>query len=56
MTTSPSDAADLVIKSGDQPGEYGRNGSLVFGNTEDDLQATVEYFSLAKDAKTSSPV
>ena len=56
MTTYPSKAADLVIKAGDQPGEYGRNGSLVFGNTESDLQATVEYYSLAKDAKTSSPV
>ena len=56
MTTYPSKAADLVIKAGDQPGEYGRNGSLVFGNTEEDLQATVEYYSLAKDAKTSNPV
>jgi hypothetical protein len=52
MTTYPSAAADLVI----QANESGRNGSLVFGNTEDDLQATVEYYSLAKDAKTSSPV
>ena len=56
MTTYPSAAADLVIKAGDLPGEYGRNGSLVFGNTEDDLQATVEYYSLASGAKTSSPV
>ena len=52
MTTYPSAAADLVI----QANESGRNGSLVFGNTEDDLQATVEYYSLARDAKTSSPV
>ena len=52
MTTYPSAAADLVI----QANEFGRNGSLVFGNTEEDLQATVEYYSLAKDAKTSSPV
>ena len=56
MTTYPSAAEDLVIKAGDQPGEYGQNGSLVFGNTESDLQATVEYYSLAKDAKTDNPV
>jgi len=56
MTTYPSAASDLVIKAGDLPGEYGRNGSLVFGNTEDDLQATVEYYSLASGAKTATPV
>lgn len=52
MTTYPSKAADLVI----QANSSGRNGSLVFGNTEDDLQATVEYYSLASGAKTSSPI
>ena len=51
-TTYPSAAADLVI----QANTSGQNGSLVFGNTEDDLQATVEYYSLANGAKTSSPV
>jgi hypothetical protein len=49
MTTYPSAAKDLVI----QANESGCNGSLVFGNTEDELQATVEYYSLAKDANVS---
>ncbi len=49
MTTYPSAAGDLVI----QAGENGQNGSLVFGSVEDDLQATVEYYSLAKDANVS---
>ncbi|MBQ2540028.1 MAG: InlB B-repeat-containing protein [Paludibacteraceae bacterium] len=49
MTTYPSAAADLVI----QANNVGRNGSLVFGNNEDDLAATVEYYSLAKDANVS---
>ena len=52
MTTYPSAAGDLVI----QASTTGQNGSLVFGNAEDDLQATVEYYSLASGAKTSSPV
>lgn len=51
-TTYPSAAADLII----QANTSGQNGSLVFGNTEDDLQATVEYYSLASGAKTSNPV
>ena len=51
MTTYPSAAADLVI----QANASGKNGSLVFGNTEDDLQATIEYYSIASGAKTSSP-
>ena len=52
MTTYPSAAGDLVI----QASTTGQNGSLVFGNVEDDLRATVEYYSLASGAKTSSPV
>ncbi len=49
MTTYPSAASDLVIKAGTS----GQNGSLAFGNSEDELQATVEYYSLAKDANVS---
>ena len=51
MTTYPSQSADLVI----QANTAGQNGSLVFGNTEDDLQATVEFYSIASGAKTASP-
>lgn len=52
MTTYPSAASDLVI----QASTTSQNGSLAFGNAEDDLQATVEYYSLASGAKTSNPV
>ncbi len=49
MTTYPSAASDLVI----QANTTSQNGSLAFGNSEDELQATVEYYSLAKDANVS---
>ena len=49
MTTYPSAASDLVI----QASKTSQNGSLAFGNDEDALQATVEYYSLAKDANVS---
>ena len=52
QNTVPSAAGDLDILANTS----GRNGSLVFGNTESDLQATVQYYSLAKDAKTENPV
>lgn len=49
MTTYPSAASDLVI----QASTMSQNGSLAFGNAEDALLATVEYYSLAKDANVS---
>lgn len=44
-------AEDLLIES-DETG----NGSFVYGNKESDVRATVEYYSLAEGANTSSPV
>ncbi len=52
MTTYPSAASDLVI----QASTTSQNGSLAFGNAEDALQATVEYYSLGTDATGANPV
>ena len=52
MTTYPSAAGDLVI----QASTSSQNGSLAFGNSEDELQATVEYYSLGTDATGAKPV
>ena len=52
MTTYPSAASDLVI----QASTSSQNGSLAFGNSEDELQATVEYYSLGTDATAAKPV
>ena len=52
MTTYPSAAGDLVI----QASTTSQNGSLAFGNSEDELQATVEYYSLGTDATAAKPV
>ena len=52
MTTYPSAASDLVI----QASTTSQNGSLAFGNAEDALQATVEYYSLGTDATAAKPV
>ena len=52
MTTYPSAASDLVI----QASTSSQNGSLAFGNAEDALQATVEYYSLGTDATGAKPV
>ncbi len=52
MTTYPSAASDLVI----QASTSSQNGSLAFGNSEDELQATVEYYSLGTDATGAKPV
>lgn len=51
-TTYPSAAGDLVI----QASTLSQNGSLAFGNSEDELQATVEYYSLGTDATAAKPV
>lgn len=51
-TTYPSAAGDLVI----QASTSSQNGSLAFGNAEDELQATVEYYSLGTDATGANPV
>ena len=51
-TTYPSAAGDLVI----QASTLSQNGSLAFGNSEDELQATVEYYSLGTDATGAKPV
>lgn len=44
-------AEDLLIKADET-----HNGSFVYGNKESDVNATVEFYSRASDAKTASPV
>lgn len=48
LTTYPISAGDLVIQS-----SAAGNGALVFGNAEEDLVATVQYYSKATGAGTS---
>ena len=44
-------AEDLLIEADEM-----HNGSFVYGNKESDVNATVEFYSRASDAKTASPV
>ena len=51
LSPTTTDAEDILIKA-----NATHNGSLVFGNKETDLNATVEYYSRATGAGTSSPI
>ena len=44
-------AEDLLIKA-----DANNNGAFVYGNKESDVNATVQYYSKASNAKTASPV
>ena len=44
-------AEDLLIEA-----DENNNGAFVYGNKESNVRATVQYYSLGKDAKTANPV